>query len=89
MRDLIISLAQCPIFLRWSKYSRSVTGSPDKENEDCKHSNDDEHPVLDFKSQKTEILDKEVHRSGPIFVQGSRFSEINILFLYSMRGALD
>lgn len=89
VRDQIIPLAQCPIFLRWSRSSRSVTDSPNKENEDCKKSNGDKHPVLDFKPQKTEILDKEVHRSGPIFVQGSHFGAINILFLYYIRAALD
>ena len=67
VRVQIIPLAQCPIFLRWSRSSLSITGSPDEENEDRKQSNDDKHPVLDFKPQKTEILDKEVHRPGPIF----------------------
>ena len=89
VRDQINPLAQCPIFLRWSKSSHPVTGSPDKENEDRKQSDDDKHPVLDFKPQNTEILNKEVHRLGPIFVHGNRFNGRNILFLYFMQSALD
>ena len=85
VQDQIIPPAQCPICLRLSESSRPVTGPPNKENEDRKQSNDDKHPVLDFKPQEAEILDKEVHRASPIFVQGNVFSAINILFLYSMR----
>jgi hypothetical protein len=71
--------------LRLSKSSHSVTGPPDEENEGRQQCDDDKHPVLDLKPQKADILDKEMHRFSPIFVQGKVFSAINILFLYSMR----
>src|ERR1700730_5292477 len=67
--------------------SYPVARLPDKENENNNQHNDDEHPVLAFETQKVEIINEEMHRSCSRFlVQGKRFSDRNILFLYFRAG---
>jgi hypothetical protein len=62
--------------------SRPVASLPDENNESCGQPNDDEHPVLDFETQKGEMLNEKMHRSRSLFGQDRRFGDKNILFLY-------
>jgi hypothetical protein len=62
--------------------SGPIAGNPDEHNVGCNQANQDKHPVLDFETQKGEMLNERMHRAGPIFGQDKRFGKRDTLFLY-------
>jgi hypothetical protein len=67
--------------------STSIASLPNEKDKNRDQPDSDEHPVLDFETQKGEMFNEKLHRFRPLnFVQDRRFGRINILFLYLMNG---
>jgi hypothetical protein len=62
--------------------SDTIAGFPDKQNKCRNQAGHDEHPVLTLEAQKGEMLNQELHRCRPVFMQNKRSRSVNILFIY-------
>jgi hypothetical protein len=63
--------------------SEPIARSPHEQDKGNGQAHHDEHPILNFESQKVEMLDEKLHHSGPpIFEQDRGSGDKNILFLY-------
>jgi hypothetical protein len=67
-----------------SRSSAAIARLPEEKNIGDEHPKRDEHPVLDFEAQDSDMLDEKLHYSWPpSFVQDRGFGSRNILSLYS------
>jgi hypothetical protein len=69
-------------FSKGSLFSNPVARFPNEKTECSDQANHDEHPVLAFKAEKAEFLNKKLHGTRPFVGQGTRFGVRNILILY-------
>jgi hypothetical protein len=63
----------------------SIVSFPCKENEDGYQYKHDKHPILDFESQKSKMLNQKLHRFRPLLMQDRDSSRRNILFRYLLQ----
>jgi hypothetical protein len=65
-----------------SPASDTIAGLPDEKNKGRDQASHDKHPVLALETQNGKMLDQELHRRRPLFMQDKRSSSVNILFIY-------
>jgi hypothetical protein len=53
--------------------SGPIAGFPHEKNENRDQPNHDKHPVLNFETQKGEMLNEKLHCPRSLFVQDKRF----------------
>jgi hypothetical protein len=62
--------------------SDPIARSPDEWDKGNGQAHDDEHPILNFESQKSEMLDKKLRHSGPQFLSKIGVLAVEIYYFY-------